>query len=288
MLKYNLDIEKRSSWLITTPNDMALSQPFYCTEAGLFYAKKNFNTSRTDKPVYLLFYTIDGSGIIEQNDQVIKLEKNQALLINCQFPQSYKTDAENKIWHHYWIHIDGKGVGSLFDIINPSDRLTPYYIDQSIASSLFEIILKNLESDMTESIIQDSLTIHRLLNLMVQSRFNEKELNVSNKQRILNTASYIKMHYQEKLDTYKLTKKSGLSKSHMMSLFRKYIGTTPYNYLLNCRITAAKELLSLTDLPVGEIALKTGFDSTSNFSVRFQKITGESPLEYRKNSLRYQ
>ena len=50
-----------------------------------------------------------------------------------------------------------------------------------------------------------------------------------------------------------------MSKSYFLRLFRRYMGTTPYNYLVNFRITQAKELLVLTDHSVSEIAQKVGF-----------------------------
>lgn len=37
MLTYNMDVEERSVWLRATPNNAVLAQPFYATEAGLFY-----------------------------------------------------------------------------------------------------------------------------------------------------------------------------------------------------------------------------------------------------------
>ena len=66
-----------------------------------------------------------------------------------------------------------------------------------------------------------------------------------------------------------------------MQLFRQYMGATPYNYLLCCRITRAKELLATTDLAVGEIARRTGFNNEANFSTRFARMAGQSPLRYR-------
>ena len=50
----------------------------------------------------------------------------------------------------------------------------------------------------------------------------------------------------------------------------------------------AKELLVLTDHSVGEIAQKVGFGDASNFSTRFAKATGQSPLQYRKSALKPQ
>ena len=77
-----------------------------------------------------------------------------------------------------------------------------------------------------------------------------------------------------------------MSKSYFLRLFRRYMGTTPYNYLVNFRITQAKEWLVLTDHSVSEIAQEVGFGDASNFSTRFVKATGQSPLQYRKSALK--
>ena len=82
MLTYNMDVEERSTWLRATPGAAALAQPFYCTEAGNFYGRAHFATARTDKESYLLFYTLSGSGLIEQNDQRVELPAGSALLLN--------------------------------------------------------------------------------------------------------------------------------------------------------------------------------------------------------------
>ena len=83
MLTYNMDVEERSVWLRATPNSSVLAQPFYATEAGLFYGRAHFATARTDKESYILFYTLAGAGLIEQNDQHISLPEGTALLLDC-------------------------------------------------------------------------------------------------------------------------------------------------------------------------------------------------------------
>ena len=57
MLVYNLDIAEGSLWLRTTPSGFARKQPYYCTEAGIFYAGVNFNTVRDFKD-----FRFSGSG----------------------------------------------------------------------------------------------------------------------------------------------------------------------------------------------------------------------------------
>ena len=91
MLTYNMDVTPESVWKRTTPSEAELAQPYYCTEAGVFYAQQHFSTARTDKESYLLFYTLRGAGLIEQGESHVVLSTGQALLLNCRTPQSYCT-----------------------------------------------------------------------------------------------------------------------------------------------------------------------------------------------------
>ena len=91
MLTYNMDVTLESVWKRTTPSEAELTQPYYCTEAGVFYAQQHFSTARTDKESYLLFYTLRGAGLIEQGESHVVLSTGQALLLNCRTPQSYCT-----------------------------------------------------------------------------------------------------------------------------------------------------------------------------------------------------
>ena len=86
MLTYNMDVTPESLWKRTTPSEAELTQPYYCTEAGVFYAQQHFSTARTDKESYLLFYTLRGAGLIEQGESHVELRTGQALLLNCRTP----------------------------------------------------------------------------------------------------------------------------------------------------------------------------------------------------------
>ena len=108
----------------------------------------------------------------------------------------------------------------------------------------------------------------------------------SARQVILQAAETLRKNYQRELCLADLLAEVHMSKSYFLRLFRRYMGTTPYNYLVNFRITQAKELLVLTDHSISEIAQEVGFGDASNFSTRFAKATGQSPLQYRKSALK--
>jgi len=55
-------------------------------------------------------------------------------------------------------------------------------------------------------------------------------------------------------------------------------------YLNRIRINEAKRLLTESDLNIGEISFKVGFNNQSHFNRVFKSETGKSPSEYRENS----
>lgn len=287
MLTYNLDIEERSVWLRTTPNTVALAQPYYCTEAGLFYGRQRFATARSNKDSYLFFYTLSGAGLVEQGPSRIELGPRQALLLNCRTPQSYCTAPRAGQWHHYWVHFDGPGVQAMEPLLIPAGRLQPVELPPEKALDALRGILAQLPQETTGSVVETGLQIHQLLAGMLTAQCAGRQLTASSNQMLVQRmVEYLREHYSEDLSLDELVAMLPISKTYFLRLFQRVMGTTPYNFLLCHRITQAKELLVLTDLPVGEVSRRVGFNSESNFSTRFAAMTWQSPSQYRKSALK--
>lgn len=281
MLTYNLDIGENSVWLRATPSEFALRQPFCCTEAGLFYAREQFHTIRDSKDSCLIFLTVEGCGIIHQNGTTVRLTPGKALFLNCRSPQSYWTDPDAGIWTHYWIHADGVGVQALQEMLVPENRIRSFDTDETFVR-LFDKVVKNMENQSAYTVLSVSLAIHQILTAMI--KHNTAAVS-ANQRAIQKTADYLAVHYREPMNLDHLLKTANMSKAYYMRLFRQYIGTTPYNYLLSLRITRAKELLEVTDMTIHEIAMETGFSDDASFSTRFSAMAGISPLKYRKSAI---
>jgi AraC family transcriptional regulator len=79
-----------------------------------------------------------------------------------------------------------------------------------------------------------------------------------------------------------LARESGLSKFHMIRLFREHVGFTPAQYLTEVRLQRATELLGQTEQDVTDIAFEVGFGSLATFERLFKKKFGTTPSQYRK------
>jgi AraC family transcriptional regulator len=74
----------------------------------------------------------------------------------------------------------------------------------------------------------------------------------------------------------------GISPRHLMRAFKQGTGQTIMDYVEAMRLRRALQLLSDTNLPLGEIARKIGFAAPSGFSHAFRRATGEPPSAFRR------
>lgn len=64
--------------------------------------------------------------------------------------------------------------------------------------------------------------------------------------------------------------------------FRRYTGTSPAEWVTRQRVLLAMRQLEHTDLPVEEVGRRSGFAAPETFRHHFRRLTGNSPLSYRK------
>jgi iron complex transport system substrate-binding protein len=81
-----------------------------------------------------------------------------------------------------------------------------------------------------------------------------------------------------------LARESGLSKFHLIRVFKKNVGISPAKYLNQIKMDLAKHWLLKSKKSVLSIAMDLGFSDLSTFNKAFKKATAFSPSGFR---LRY-
>ncbi len=99
--------------------------------------------------------------------------------------------------------------------------------------------------------------------------------------RLLRAKDRMDAASHEEWPVRRLARVSGVSEAHFARSFRDAFGVPPHRFLLTRRIERATALLADTDLPVTEIAWRTGWASLGTFGRTFRDVTGASPGEFR-------
>lgn len=79
-----------------------------------------------------------------------------------------------------------------------------------------------------------------------------------------------------------LEARAGLGRTAFGAAFREVTGESPAAWLMARRLAAAQRLLTTTELPIGEIAARTGFPDPFHFSRRFRDRYRRSPRASRR------
>ena len=79
-----------------------------------------------------------------------------------------------------------------------------------------------------------------------------------------------------------LAKRLNISKSYLQKLYQEHFGISYLEDLIGARIRMAKELLTATDLRIGEIAEACGYNNETHFMRQLKDKTGITPTAYRK------
>ncbi len=80
-----------------------------------------------------------------------------------------------------------------------------------------------------------------------------------------------------------LAAKVHLSKVHLCRLFSRYTGNSPYQYLIELKMSHAASLIMRTSESIREVAERCGYEDPYHFSRVFKKVYGVSPTAFRNS-----
>lgn len=172
-------------------------------------------------------------------------------------------------------------------LLNRADHL-PQMVHLGEKKECFEAILREMadeykkkdsfyEKKLNLLFWQFLITLYRYQSDLFLSDINRNTLMV---QKI---SHYIEEHFSEKISLADLAAEYHVSLSHLTHFFKKTTGYAPIEYLIECRISAAKQWLSSSDRSITEIVDLCGFSDESNFSRMFKKKIGVTPSAFRKS-----
>lgn len=109
---------------------------------------------------------------------------------------------------------------------------------------------------------------------------NGRETSAGNKM-VDTIKRYVLENYTGNLSLDQIGTELGISAKYMSRLFKQKSGENLTDYINEVRIEKAKEILTTTNVKIGDIAAMVGLESRATFLRVFKKLEGVSPNEYR-------
>ena len=153
-------------------------------------------------------------------------------------------------------------------------------IEELLSQMNDEFILKRpmFESALSSSFIRILIELYRADPELFTPKGNRNTEIVRELQELFES------RYSESYRIDTLASDYHVSSSHLVHVFKQITGYSPIEYLMSCRLSAAKNMLTESDKSIKEIIDLCGYSDESNFSRMFKARVGVTPSEFRKHN----
>lgn len=244
---------------------------------GITYPNSDYSIERKHSDCYVFEYVTSGVGHIVCDGKEYTVEAGDVYILPYGSQHKYwadKSDPYEKIWINIRSNIikammcayglDGKYVFK-------NTGCKPLFLE------LFRIAKNTTFND--EVCYTAAEIIFRIINKLAMVENNSSHAStIARRTRVM-----LDENIYGNITVEKIAQTLVVTKAHIISEFKKYYGTTPYAYYIDCKMNIAKDMLATTSMRINEISETLGFCEQNYFSTLFKKKFGLSPDAYRKN-----
>lgn len=239
-------------------------------ELGEETCSPDFKMGPSYRPFYLLHYIFSGTGVFRINNTDHYASEGQLCILRPYEVMNYYADPKNP-WHYCWV-----GFECTLDIpVLKSMTL----VDIPQAKHIFHSLK---DADMVQ-FDREYYVCGKLYELI--SIFQQMSAHVRNRtvDFIFKVKQYIDSNYHLPITMEQLAESMNVSRSYFSTAFRKYVGRSPQQYLIDVRLEHAAGLLVNDRLSVNQAAFQSGYTDIYTFSRMFKKKFGVAPNSYAKS-----
>lgn len=250
-----------------------------CLLAGVTYPNPDYRIVRMPSSEYVFEYVISGRGYIETAGEVIEVSGGMFYCFRRGTHLTYYSDPDDP-YEKIWMNFTGEMPERLFDF---------FFIDGVLAAkcNVYDLFLeihdqleRINERDQSDVYADIMVLLFRIMTAATKPRFFPSTIEMKAPEEKIR--AYIDSNVYTDISLDGLSEEFGISKMHIIRIFKAKFSVTPMQYLLDKRIGIAKSLLTGTVMPIKEIATLLRYSNTQHFSSAFKNIVGCTPNKYRQ------
>ncbi len=233
---------------------------------------------------YILYYVYEGKGILEVGGEKFSVQKGQGFLIPRNVLSSFTADEEEPM-KTVWVDFNGY-LAEVYLLRAKLSEHSPIftYDEDDFFLVKFKEMVKASKRRFNRYCTMMSILYQMFAKLLDIANSTEGgEIKDTTELYLRRALEFIEMNYTTKLTIDNLSKHVGLDRKYLYSIFKKRVGESPQEYLINYRMDMAGRLLENSNLSVSNIARSVGYSNPFHFSKIFKNVKKVPPTQFREN-----
>ncbi|MCJ7843223.1 AraC family transcriptional regulator [Lederbergia sp. NSJ-179] len=280
--------------------DHELNNNAYVPKINAYYFKQwegyemDFHTHKEVE----IMYVMDGKCTVGVLTDALVLKKGDFILLDTNVPHRLivETGVPCRMLNIEFTFISNKRYSpSIKDLVKENQILAQFltmketYLVLKDSNQIYHT-LKNivLESDKKQGMMVH-LLLSQLLIQIARMAISSQELEKEDQQAniyVNQALEFIHEHYDQDIKVKDIAEAVNLHPGYLQRIFKKMVHMSLIEYVNSFRMEKAKMLLVDTEIPIIEISQYVGMNSSQYFSQVFKKYTKQTPVDYRRSSVR--
>ncbi|MGI5893038.1 MAG: helix-turn-helix domain-containing protein [Candidatus Merdivicinus sp.] len=223
----------------------------------------------------LIHLVLSGCGKFYVDGKVYSITAGQGFLILPGIVTTYTADLEDP-WSYCWVGFSGRDVPAILQQCGIGGQM-PVFSFPSIEE------MQECVTALRECVKPDANPFRitaRLFDFF--SLLYSTSSSAAKTRGILEAAvDYTARNFSYHITVEDMAHHLGVDRSHLFRIFKKGMGCSPQEYLLDFKLSRAAAMLHQTQLSVTEVMYSCGFSDPPNFSRQFKKKYGMPPARFR-------
>lgn len=249
--------------------------PFNIQMTGVSYCDGGYRIVREKSDIVCVEYIISGGGTVICNGRNYYPKAGDMYMLPVGSEHIYYSDAEDP-WIKIWFNAGGELAERLPEIYSLGHRVLFEQTDGSKYIKNIGKICKSSEFSAYEIQKRCAAEFFSLVSFLAEKSGNDVKYSAAKAVR-----DYIDRNVDRTITLSELAELISKSTSQTIRCFKKEYGKTPYEYVLEEKLSKAKILLKNTNMSVRDISAALSFGDEHYFSGLFRQKTGMTPTEFR-------
>ena len=235
---------------------------------------------------YHLHVVLSGCGTYQVGDKIFSVHAGQMFLLKDREEVFYQADEQDP-WTYVWVTFRGFRAAEYLEMAGFTDGV--YVLDCNVDPTEFQRLVLDILGRPHMRISSEITRFGLALQFLGLANESWEKSGTGNSRRndltvddyVQYAVQFIRSNYQQ-LRIRDVAEYIGINRTYLTEIFTERMYMSPQEYLIQVRLSKAKELLRQTDLPINTVAREVGYEDQMSFSKIFKKRIGISPQQYRK------